>query len=140
MFVREKNWIFFITLNDLMIYYMNKLFSMLKNIHQNSFRTSGKMILCSISDFEHPEYFLTNISHSLLRISAVFIPNIQHSTFQTSVILCFENPVFSVTNTWTTILPNIRSFSFRSSGLFIPNIRTVSKKLEFGSNYSDRCP
>ena len=89
---------------------------------------------------EHPEYFLPNIGHSLLRTSVGFIPNIGHFLFRTSVILCSEHPVFSVANTCTTFIPNIRSFAFRSSGLFIPNIRTFSKKLEFGTDFSDRCP
>ena len=96
------------------------------------FRTSG------VFSYEHPEYFLTNISHSLLRTSVVFIPNIQHSIFRTSVIFYSEHLLFYVSNILYFLLRTPRRLLFRTSGFLHSDLPDFSFRTSglFQSNRS----
>jgi hypothetical protein len=111
-----------------------KINYVIKNIGSFVFQTSG--VFC----YAHPPPSITYIRSFHFEHPAFYILNIRHFLFRTAVILCSEHPVFFVPNAWTTFIPNIRCFLFRSSGLFIPNIRTFSKEPRFGTDFSDRCP
>jgi len=81
-------------------YYVHPLFS---------FRTS------SILYSERLNFFVKNIRHQLLLTSVVFIPNIQHFTFRTSELFCYEHPPPAITY--------IRCFHSEHPPLFVSNIR-----------------